>query len=112
ARGRWRVAVGALTLLAEVADQQPFLCVVDDAQWLDGASRQVLGFVARRLLAERVAIVFAVREPSQELELVGLPELVLRGLNEKDARAPLATVIPGRLEERLRDRVGPRSHGT
>src|SRR5262245_42782370 len=108
---RFLVALGALTLLAEVADQQPFLCVVDDAQWLDGASRQVLGFVARRLLAERAAIVFAVREPSQDLELVGLPELVLRGLNEQDARALLATVIPGRLDERVRDRIVAETRG-
>jgi predicted ATPase len=90
------VALGALTLLAEVAEKQPLLCVVDDAQWLDEASRQVLGFVARRLLAEPVAIVFALRQPSADRELVGLPELVLEGLNEEVARSLLATVIPGR----------------
>jgi predicted ATPase len=64
-------------LLAELAEREPLLCLVDDAQWLDGASLQVLGFVARRLLAEPVALVFVVREPSGESELVGLPELQL-----------------------------------
>ena len=73
--------------------------------------RQVLGFVARRLLAESVAIVFAVREPSDERELVGLPELALGGLAEEDARALLATVIPGRLDERVRDRLVAETRG-
>src|SRR5215212_4894286 len=83
---RFLVALAALSLLAEVAAERPLICFVDDAQWLDAASRQVLGFVARRLLAESVAIVFAVREPSEERELVGLPGLMLGGLPEKDAR--------------------------
>src|ERR671921_846674 len=81
---RFLVGLAALSLLAEVAAERPLLCLVDDAQWLDGASRQVLGFVARRLMAESVAIVFAVREPSEERELVGLPELVLEGLPDED----------------------------
>jgi DNA-binding CsgD family transcriptional regulator len=108
---RFLVALAALTLLAEVAGERPLLCFVDDAQWLDAASAQVLGFVARRLLAESVAIVFAVREPSDELELAGLPELALRGLSDKDARALLATVIPGRLDERVRDRLVAETRG-
>ena len=102
---RFLVALAALSLLAEVAAERPLLCFVDDAQWLDGPSRQVLGFIARRLLAESVAIVFSVREPSEERELVGLPELPLGGLPEDDARSLLATVIPGRLDERVRDRI-------
>src|SRR5919204_1264298 len=108
---RFLVALAALTLLAEVAAERPLLCVVDDAQWLDAASAQVLGFVGRRLLAESVAIVFAVREPSEARELVGLPELELAGLPEEDARALLATVIPGRLDERVRDRLVAEARG-
>jgi DNA-binding CsgD family transcriptional regulator len=108
---RFLVALAALSLLAEVAAERPLLCFVDDAQWLDAASGQVLGFVARRLLAESVAIVFAVREPTKERELVGLPELALEGLPEEDARALLATVIPGRLDERVRDRLVAETRG-
>src|SRR5689334_12749635 len=102
---RFLVALAALSLLSEVAAERPLLCLVDDAQWLDAASGQVLGFVARRLLAESVAIVFAVRDPADAPELVGLPELSLRGLDDEDARSVLATVIPGRLDERVRDRI-------
>src|SRR3954452_10095585 len=102
---RFLVALATLSLLAEVAEERPLLCLVDDAQWLDGASRQVLGFVARRLLAESVAMVFAVRAPTDERELLGLPELRLAGLPDNDARALLATVLPGRLDERGRDRL-------
>jgi hypothetical protein len=108
---RFLVALAALSLLSAVAEERPLLCFVDDAQWLDGASGQVLGFVARRLLAESVAIVFAVREPSEERELEGLPELALGGLSEEDARALLETVIQGRLDERVRDRIVAETHG-
>src|SRR5262245_7184557 len=108
---RFLVALGALTLLAEIAEEEPFLCFVDDAQWLDGASRQVLGFVARRLLAEPAAIVFAVREPNEDVEFVGLPELTLGGLDDESSRALLATVIPGRLDERVRDRIVAETRG-
>src|SRR4051795_11832003 len=108
---RFLVSLAALSLLAEVAAERPLLCLVDDAQWLDAASRQVLGFVARRLLAESVAIVFALRAPADEPDLAGLPELPLRGLPEEDARALLATVIPGRLDERVRDRLVNETRG-
>src|SRR5215218_8132055 len=108
---RFLVGLAALSLLAEVAAERPLLCLVDDAQWLDAASGQVLGFVARRLLAESVAIVFAVRDPTDERELLGLPELRLAGLPENDARALLATVIPGRLDGRARDRLIAETRG-
>src|ERR687894_576875 len=108
---RFLVGLGALSLLAEAAEQQPLMCFVDDAQWLDGASRQVLGVVARRLLAEHVALVFAVREPCGGNELAGLPELLLGGLEHEHARALLATVIPGRLDERVRDRIVSETRG-
>src|SRR5215212_6056911 len=108
---RFLVGLAALSLLAEVAAERPLLCLVDDAQWLDGASGQVLGFVARRLLAESVAIVLAVRDSTDERELLGLPELGLGGLPEKDARDLLATVSPGRLDERVRDRLIAETRG-
>ena len=84
---RFLVGLAVLSLLSEVAGEEPLVCLVDDAQWLDRASGQVLGFVARRLLAESVAIVFGVRVPSDERELAGLPELPLRGLGAEDARS-------------------------
>ena len=83
---RFLVALAALSLLADAAEHQPLVCLVDDAQWLDRASAQALAFVARRLLAERIAMVFAVREPNDVNELTGLPELVLGGLADPDAR--------------------------
>src|SRR4051795_7106595 len=108
---RFLVALAVLSLLSAVAEERPLLCLVDDAQWLDGASGQVLGFVARRLLAESVGIVFGVRDPIGGRELLGLPELRLAGLPEDDARALLATVIPGRLDERVRDRLIAETRG-
>ena len=101
-----------LSLLSEVAEEQPLVCVVDDAQWLDRASAQVLAFVARRLLAEPVALVFAVREPAASDELAGLPELVdPRARRDGDARALLDSVITGPLDERVRDRIVAETRG-
>src|SRR4051795_11810050 len=77
---RFLVGLAVLSLLAEVAEESPLVCVIDDAQWLDQISAQTLAFVARRLLAERVALVFAVREPGDGVQLTGLPELAVRGL--------------------------------
>src|SRR3954465_3037851 len=108
---RFLVALAALTLFAEVAEQQPLLSLVDDAQWLDAATSQVLGFIARRLLAESVAIVLTVREPSDERELADLPELSLGGLQDDDARALLSSVIPGRLDHAVRDRLVAETRG-
>jgi DNA-binding CsgD family transcriptional regulator/tetratricopeptide (TPR) repeat protein len=98
-------------LIAAIAEEQPLFCVVDDLQWVDDASARVLGFVARRLLAEPVALVFAVREASGEHQLVGLPELPVRGLEDADARALLDTVVPGRIDERVRDRIVAETRG-
>jgi len=78
---RFLVGLAVLGLLAEIAEARPVVCVVDDAQWLDRVSAQTLAFVARRLLGESVVLVFAVREPSQDQTLAGLPELVVRGVN-------------------------------
>jgi DNA-binding CsgD family transcriptional regulator len=108
---RFLVALAVLSLLSAVAEEQPLTCLVDDAQWLDGASLQVLGFVARRLLAESVAILFAVREPSARREFDGLPELRLGGLDEEDARTLVARAIPGRLDDRVRDRIVAETRG-
>jgi DNA-binding CsgD family transcriptional regulator len=108
---RFLVALAALTLFAEVAGERPLLCLVDDAQWLDAATSQVLGFIARRLLAESVAIVFTVRDPSDERELADLPKLSLGGLQDDDARALLSSVIPGRLDDRVRDRLVAETRG-
>src|SRR3954451_13577994 len=91
---RFLVALASLSLLAEVAAERPLLCVIDDAQWLDAPSAQVLGFVARRLLAQAGALVFAVREGVEQRELADLPELRLEGIADEDARALLASAIP------------------
>ena len=87
------------------------MCIVADSQWLDRVSAQVLGFVARRLWAERLALVFAVREPSDVPEPSGLPELAVRGLGNRDASALLESVLPGWLDERVRDRVIAETQG-
>jgi len=108
---RFIVALAVLSLLAEAAEAEPLVCLVDDAQWLDRASAQTLAFVARRLLAERIAMVFAVREPSDGNELSGLPELVVGGLADGDARLLLASAMPGRLDERVRDQIVAETRG-
>ena len=108
---RFLVGLALLGLLSEVARERPLVCLVDDAQWFDRASAQALAFAARRLLAESVALVFVVREPSDEREMVGLPEMVVRGLPSDDARALLDAVTPGRLDERVRDRIVAETRG-
>ena len=105
------VALAVLSLLAEAAEVGPLVCLVDDAQWLDRASAQALAFVARRLLAERIAMVFAVREPNDVVEFTGLPELVVGGLADEDARWLLASAVPGRLDERVRDQIVAETRG-
>ena len=102
---RFLVGLAVLGLLSAVAEQRPLLCLVEDAQWLDAASSQALGFVARRVRAESVAIVLAVREPVTTHQFDDLPRLRLEGLQEADARAVLAGAIPGRLDDDVRDRL-------
>jgi DNA-binding CsgD family transcriptional regulator len=106
---RFLVGLAVLGLINEVSVREPVVCVIDDAQWLDDTSMQVLAFVARRLQTERVALVCAVREPMEALE--GLPELVLRGLSHSEAHALLASIFPGPLHERIRDRVVAEARG-
>jgi DNA-binding CsgD family transcriptional regulator len=108
---RFLVGLAVLGLLSDVAEERPLVCLVDDAQWLDKASAQTLAFVARRLLAESVAVVFALREPVGEPELAGLPELVVQGLGDEDARALLDFAIPGRMDEPVRDRILAETRG-
>jgi DNA-binding CsgD family transcriptional regulator len=108
---RLLVGLATLSLLAELANEQPLLCVIDDAQWLDSASALAFAFVARRLLAEPIGLLFAVREPIDVPELVGLPELMVGGLSEDDARMLLDSVLPGRLDERVRNRIVAEARG-
>jgi len=108
---RFLVGLAVLSLLAEVAETAPLICLVDDAQWLDQVSVQTLAFVARRLLAEPIGLVLAVREPSLEHELAGLRQLEVERLSDSDARALLDSVTPGRLDERVRDRIVAETQG-
>lgn len=108
---RFLVALSVLNLLAEAAEQRPLVCLVEDAQWLDRVSAQALAFVARRVLAEPMAFVFAVREPSAAEEFAGLPELFVEGLPEPDARGLLDSVVPGLVDERVRDRILAETRG-
>ena len=107
---RFLVGLAVLTLLACASETQPLLCLVDDAQWLDRVSAQTLAFVARRLLTEPVAFLCAARDSADD-ELAGLPELALRGLAPGDARALLDSVVLGRLDERVRDRIVAETRG-
>src|SRR3954447_7834942 len=92
---RFLVGLAVLGLLSAAAEERPLLCLVEDAHWLDAASGLILGFVARRLQADSLAIVAAVREPNTRHDFDGLPELRLRGLAEEDARTLLMSAVPG-----------------
>jgi AAA ATPase domain len=109
APNRFLVGLAVLGVLSEAAEEQPLLCVVDDAQWLDRASSRALAFVARRLLAEEIAIVFAAREQGDAL--AELPGLSVEGLGDRDARALLGSVLPYRLDQRVRERIIAETRG-
>jgi len=105
------VGLAALTLLADAAERDPLVCIVDDAQWLDRASAQILGFVARRLLAERIAIVCAARTGSGDEVLTGLPDLAIRGLGDSEARALLLANVQGPLDAAVSEQIIAESNG-
>ncbi len=106
---RFLIGLAVLSLLSETADERPVICLVDDEQWLDKASAQVLAFVARRLVAESVGIVFAARVPGRDL--AALPHLAVRGLPDAEARALLDVVLNGPLDARVRDQIVAETHG-
>lgn len=109
---RFVVGLAVLSLLSEAAEEQPLVCVVDDGQWLDQASAQTLEFVARRLHAERVALVLAVRDAEgSPAAFAGLPDLLLDGLGGRDAAALLDTAVAGPLDARVRERVLAEARG-
>src|ERR1700677_4710332 len=106
---RFLVGLAVLSLLSEAAEEGPLLCAVDDAQWLDSASAQTLGIVARRLMAESVALLLATRELGEDLR--GLSELRISGLHDKDAMELLQTVVPGRLDARVSEQIIAETRG-
>jgi DNA-binding CsgD family transcriptional regulator len=108
---RFLVGLASLSLLSDAVDQEPLLCLIDDAQWLDQSSAQVLAFVARRLKAESIALFFAEREPDELDALAGLPELRLEGLSDVHARELLGSVVSGPLDERVAERIVAETHG-
>ena len=108
---RFLVGLAALGVLCDMSENGTLVCVIDDAQWLDRASIQVLAFIGRRLGAERFALVFAVREPEAVQELDALPELVVERLGDHDARNLLARAVAGRLDEQVRDRIVAETRG-
>ncbi|WP_406440320.1 AAA family ATPase [Streptomyces sp. NBC_01613] len=108
---RFMVGLATLSLLADAGGSEPLVCLIDDAQWLDRVSAQTLEFVARRLFAESIVLVFAVREPTAVEMLAGLPELPVTGLTEGDSRKLLASVVTGPLDHRVRDRIVAETRG-
>ena len=108
---RFLVGLAILSLLAEVAAKRPLVCLIDDAQWLDVPSAQVLEFVGRRLLAESVLLLFAVRETTERQPFRALPTMTVGGLTDSDARAFLTAAVPGHLDEQVRDRLVAETDG-
>ena len=105
------IGLGTLSLLAEAATRQPLVCIVDDAQWFDTASLQALTFAARRMVAERIAMVFAARDCDGAKDFAGIPQLALGGLDDDDARELLRTVLPGPADQRVLDQIVAESRG-
>ena len=108
---RFLVGLAVLSLLSDSAEDQPLLCLVDDAQWLDRSTAQVLAFVARRLQTESVVLFFAERDPVDLDQLAGLPDLLVRALSRDYAQDLLASAISGPLDDRVRDRLLAEAHG-
>ncbi|MFC7275012.1 LuxR C-terminal-related transcriptional regulator [Paractinoplanes rhizophilus] len=108
---RFLVGLGVLSLLAESGRDRPLLCVVDDAQWLDLASAQALTFAARRLIAESVALVFAVRDPYPVRELANLTQMEVAGLPDHDAYELLSAAVSGRIDEGVAARLIAETRG-
>ncbi|MFD3400104.1 AAA family ATPase [Kribbella sp. NPDC058693] len=107
---RFLVGLAVLNLLSDAASKQPLVCIVDDAQWLDRMSARILAFVARRLAQESIVMLFAVRDGIDH-EFTGFPELVLRGLEDTEARALLESVLPTPVDPRVRDRIVAETRG-
>lgn len=108
---RFMVGLAVLDLLADRAEERLLICLIDDAQWLDRVSMQTVAFVARRLAAERIVLAIAIREPSDEREFTGLPELTIQGLKEADAGRLLDSVVKGPMDPRVRDRIIAETRG-
>ena len=108
---RFLVGLAILSLLAEAAEARPLLCLIDDVQWVDQFSAQLLQFVGRRLLAEPIVMAFAMREPVDSARLAGLPQLIVEGLADDDARELLNLAMPGRIDERVRERILAEARG-
>lgn len=109
ASDRFLLGLAVLSLLSEVAEERPLICLVDDQHWLDRESAQALGFVARRLAADRIGVVFGTRVLTEELS--GLPQLNLAGLQEEDAQALLDSVLAWPLDAQVRDRIVAETYG-
>jgi DNA-binding CsgD family transcriptional regulator len=108
---RFLVGLASLGLLSETAQERPLVCLIDDAQWLDRPSSQAFALAARRLVAESVAVVFAVRSPGDDTDLACLPDLLVRGLSERDARALLSSTIPVLVDGSVQKRIVAETRG-
>ena len=108
---RLRIGMAILSLLADASDEQPLACLIDDAEWLDCSSLRALAFSVRRLLAERVAVVFTLPDPSDVNELAGFPDLQVSRLGDPDARILLTSAVHGRLDPSVEDRIIGEAHG-